>query len=72
MTFAARLAAHFRNKPNQWLNGLELAGIAGAYAWRSRCSDLRKPPFNMAIENRQRKVGDSCRGTRSRRHGIAL
>jgi hypothetical protein len=52
----ALLAQFFRAHPNTWIDGRELALVAGAYAWRSRVSDLRKPPFNLLIENRQRKL----------------
>jgi hypothetical protein len=50
------LAAFFRAHPLAWVSGLSLAKIAGAYAWRTRVSDLRSAPFNMTIENRQRHV----------------
>ena len=53
-----RLAVFFRAHPGVWIDGRELAEVAGAYAWRSRVSDLRRAPYSMAIENRQRKVGD--------------
>lgn len=49
-----KLAAYFTARPGQWIDGLELAKVAGSYAWRSRCSDLRKPPYGMVIENRVR------------------
>jgi hypothetical protein len=49
------LAAHFSARPGQWIDGRELGQIAGAYAWRSRVSDLRHQPYNLTIENRQRK-----------------
>jgi hypothetical protein len=55
MTLCARLAAHFSARPGQWIDGRELGQIAGAYAWRSRVSDLRHLPYNLTIENRQRK-----------------
>jgi hypothetical protein len=55
VTRCARLAAHFSARPGQWIDGRELGQIAGAYAWRSRVSDLRHPPYNLTIENRQRK-----------------
>ena len=50
------LAAFFRARVGEWIDGRVLANVAGAYAWRSRCSDLRHAPFNMRIENRQRRV----------------
>jgi hypothetical protein len=52
-----RLAAYFKARPDQWIDGRELGTVAGAYAWRSRVSELRRAPYDMAIENRQRRVG---------------
>lgn len=54
MTMNDKLAAYFLARPGVWLDGRELATVAGAYAWRSRCSDLRKR--GLVIENRQRRV----------------
>jgi hypothetical protein len=54
-TFCDRLEDYFKARPNAWIDGLELARVAGAYAWRSRCSDLRKR--GMQIENRMRREG---------------
>lgn len=59
MTLCARLAAYFAARPGVWVDGERLATVAGKYAWRSRCSDLRKPPFNLTIENRQRVIVSS-------------
>ncbi len=53
MSLTDRLDAYFRARPNVWLDGLELAKVAGSYAWRSRCSNLRQR--GMTIENRQRR-----------------
>lgn len=53
-TLNDKLAAFFRSHAGEWIDGMRLAGIAGSYAWRSRCSDLRKR--GMTIENRQRRV----------------
>jgi hypothetical protein len=39
-----------------WIDGRELGQVAGSYAWRTRVSELRRPPFVMTIENRQRRV----------------
>ena len=50
------LAQFFRERPHQWYDGRDLARIAGAYAWRSRSSDLRRPPYGYQIDNRQRSV----------------
>jgi len=53
---AAQLAAFFRARPRIWIDGRTLSTVAGAYAWRTRTSDLRRSPFNMPIENRQRHI----------------
>jgi hypothetical protein len=47
------LEAFFRARPNTWIDGKELATVAGGYGWRSRCSDLRKR--GMTVENRQER-----------------
>jgi hypothetical protein len=59
-TRAAALAQFFRERPGRWIDGRELAAIAGAYAWRTRISDLRRPPFSMHIVNRQRGVAGAA------------
>jgi hypothetical protein len=51
-----QLAEFFRQRAGVWIDGRELARIAGAYAWRTRVSDLRRPPFFLNIENRLRHV----------------
>lgn len=56
MTLCETLAAHFAAHPNTWIDGLALGKVAGSYAWRSRLSELRFAPFNMRIDNRQRKI----------------
>ena len=55
MTKRDQLAAYFRDPDNAgyWLDGRELATIAGAYAWRSRVSDCRTQ-LGMQIVNRPR------------------
>jgi hypothetical protein len=55
-SLAQKLAEFFRSHPGEWIDGRRLAGIAGSYAWRTRVSDLRRPPFHMRIENRQRRA----------------
>jgi hypothetical protein len=55
-SFAEHLAAYFQARPNLWIDGMELATVAGRYAWRARISDVRRPPFSLHIENRQRRV----------------
>jgi hypothetical protein len=54
-TRCARLAAFLRSRPGVWLDGHELATVGGAYGWRTRISDLRRPPYNMNVENRLRR-----------------
>lgn len=55
-TYRDAVADLFRARAGQWIDGLELARAGGAYAWRSRVSDVRTQ-LGMVIENRQRKVG---------------
>jgi hypothetical protein len=54
MTLTEKLAAYFQERPDTWIDGMELARVAGSYAWRSRCSDLRRAPYGLVIENRVR------------------
>ena len=54
-SLADRLESEFKRNPGVWYDGLYLAAIGGAYAWRSRVSDLRKR--GMTIENRQVRSG---------------
>ena len=58
LSLADRLAAYFKARPNVWIDGRELAKIAGAYAWRTRVSDLRHEPYRMHVENRKRRYHD--------------
>ncbi len=64
MTLNDKLAALFRSKPHQWLRAQELMSVAGQMGWRTRCSNLRKPPYAMDIQNRLRTVrsGDPLLG----------
>lgn len=48
------LAEFFRARPGEWHDGMQFASFAGSYAWRTRLSELRRAPFLMTIENRQR------------------
>ncbi len=57
VTFRDAVADHLKARPSQWVDGLTLASLGGAYAWRSRVSDCRTQ-LGMLIENRQRKVGE--------------
>ena len=56
MTYRDAVARLLQSRPNQWIDGLELARVGGAYAWRSRISDARVQ-LGLTIENRQRKIG---------------
>lgn len=56
MTYTEAVASHFRAHAGEWIDGLSLAQIGGAYAWRSRLTDVRR--LGMTIENRQRRVGN--------------
>lgn len=55
-TYRDAVADLFRARAGQWIDGLELARAGGAYAWRSRVSDVRTQ-LGMVIDNRQRRVG---------------
>ena len=41
-TLNDKLEAFFKARPNTWIDGKDLAEVAGGYAWRSRVSDLRR------------------------------
>lgn len=41
-TFRARVRAAFESAPGQDIDGLTLAGVGGAYAWRTRVSEVRR------------------------------
>ena len=56
MSLAARLSRYFDDRPDRWINGLELARVAGSYAWRTRVSNLRRAPYHKHIQNRVRRV----------------
>ena len=56
LAFRDRVAECFRRREGEWVNGLELAQIGGAYAWRTRVSECRTQ-LGMDIVNRQRKRG---------------
>lgn len=55
MSRSQLLAEFFKARPLVWIDGRELE-IAGRYAWRTRVSDLRRAPYFMNIENRQRRI----------------
>lgn len=54
-TLNDKLASYLEQRPHQWIDGRELAQIAGVYAWRSRVSNLRRGR-GMTIENRVRHL----------------
>jgi hypothetical protein len=56
LSLTQRLAEFFHARPGQWIDGRTLGSVAGSYGWRTRCSELRRAPFFMAIKNRQRHV----------------
>ncbi len=59
LTYRDAVAAYFKAHPGQWIDGLELARIGGAYAWRTRVSDCRAAGLD--IENEVRRVPNSQR-----------
>lgn len=57
MSFVCAVADYLRDRPNEWVDGRDLARIGGAYAWRTRVSEARRF-HGMVIENRVRLVRD--------------
>ena len=51
MSLCERLALYFKARPNEWLDGHALMHVGGSFAFRTRISELRKPPYGMTIEN---------------------
>lgn len=62
LSLTDRLEAFFRQRPFVWVDGKQLAQVAGAYAWRSRCADLRKR--GLTIENQQITFKDNATNRR--------
>jgi hypothetical protein len=60
-TCSARLAKFLIDRREQWIDGRLLATVGGAYAWRTRLSELRKAPWYLDVENRVRTVADGGR-----------
>jgi hypothetical protein len=56
VTLIAKLAAFFRQRPHTFHDGRELGAVCGYYGWRTKVSQLRRSPWLMQIENRQRRV----------------
>lgn len=55
-SMCARVARYLIARRGQWVDGRELSKVGGAYAWRTRLSDLRHAPWHFVIENRVRVV----------------
>jgi len=67
LSYTDKLANYFTERPNVWIDGAQLSGVAGKYAWRSRVSDCRRL-LGMDIDNRQRLVTQhnvACNGPRA-------
>lgn len=58
MNLNDKLDRFFLEHPNTWIDGKDLAGTAGTYAWRSRVSDVRKrfKARGGDIVNRQKRM----------------
>ena len=52
MSKVEAVAQLFRSKPGEWVPAPDLVRVGGMLGWRTRISDLRKPPYSMQIENR--------------------
>lgn len=59
MTLTERVAAVLQSHAGRWVDGQDLAKVGGYAGWSARCRDLRKPPYNWTIENRQRTIRSS-------------
>ena len=59
LSYRDAVAHYFKAHPNQWIDGLELARIGGAYAWRTRVSECRD--LGMQIENDVRQMPNARR-----------
>ena len=53
-TYCAKLARLLIAQRGRWIDGRALATVGGAYAWRSRLSNLYHAPWCLDVENRQR------------------
>lgn len=51
-----KLAEFFKQHPNELIDGLRIAKVGGAYAWRTRLSECRTE-LGMDIKNHQRREG---------------
>jgi hypothetical protein len=55
-TCCARIARLLLSKRGEWFDGRLLAEVGGAYAWRTRASDLRRAPWYLDVENKQERI----------------
>jgi|TARA_R110002020_G_scaffold169824_2_gene359232 hypothetical protein len=55
-TYTDKIAAFFKSRAGEWIDGRELGTIGGVYAWRTRVAEARRTR-GMRIDNRQRKEG---------------
>ena len=56
-TRCQKLASYFQARPNEWISALQLMSVGGVLAFRTRISNIRKPPYSMDIENRIERRG---------------
>ena len=63
-TFRERVADLFRRHPGGWIDGLRVAEVGGAYAWRTRVSECRQA--GMVIDNRIRVRPDGSKSSEYR------
>jgi hypothetical protein len=54
-TLTDRLALYFKSRPNRWTDATALEVVAGRQGWRTRCSELRRAPHFMTIQNSIRR-----------------
>ena len=59
-------AAYFRARPNLEISALELMNLRACLSFRTRISDLRFPPYDMDIRNRQ-ETKEAANGSMVRR-----
>lgn len=58
-TLLDAVADLFRAHPNKWIDAHELQRVGGAFAWRTRVSDVRKR-YGWVIENRTSRGKDAA------------
>ena len=59
--FRTKIRAYFLAHPDEWVTANELARIGGAWAWRTRVSEVRRLD-GLTIINRVRTVIDMPKG----------